>query len=184
VALVKPAWSTASCTGYSPQRETSWSRMPTDIISAGCVVSIAYTLESAAGVVYDDRADKPICYLHGEGLLVPGLEKALDGRSQGDEFSVKLGPDAGFGHSTDSPIRVYQHDVLADKLPLKVGAPLFADITKQNTFSGWITRIDDDGFTVDENHPLVDQEVVFHVRVIAIRSATPAELADGYAHEK
>lgn len=158
--------------------------MSTHTISDGCVVSIAYTLESSSGVVYDNRLHDPIHYLHGQGLLVPGLEKALTGRIAGDEFSVELSPHEGFGPKQEAATKVYPLDIFADNLPLKVGAPMFADITKEDTFSGWITSIDNENFTVDENHPLASQHVVFKVRILEVKPTTPAELADGFAHRK
>ena len=62
------------------------------------VVTIHYTLTDAAGTVLDSSQgpdnNEPLSYLHGSGTIVPGLEQALLGKSEGDQVKV-TGADAG-----------------------------------------------------------------------------------------
>ena len=45
------------------------------------VVLIHYTLKDDAGMVLDSSSGAdPLAYLHGQGNIVAGLEKALEGR--------------------------------------------------------------------------------------------------------
>ena len=58
-------------------------------IGAKKVVSISYTLKDDAGEVIDSSAGgEPLVYIQGIGNLVPGLEKALEGRAKGDHVAV------------------------------------------------------------------------------------------------
>ena len=53
------------------------------------VVSFHYTLTDDQGTVIDSSDGRePLAYIHGEGHIVPGLEKALEGRQAGDQFKV------------------------------------------------------------------------------------------------
>lgn len=151
-------------------------------IRDGYVVSIAYILESKSGLVYEQQVDKPLDYLHGSNNLICGLEEALNGRNLGDEFTIEISADKGYGPRIDEAPTVYSLSIFVDKIPLKVGTPIFGDSFNGNVISGWITSIDKDTFTVDQNHPLAGQDVVFKLSVLAIRSATQQEIADGYAH--
>src|SRR5438045_5643226 len=75
------------------------------------VVSIEYTLKDDAGEVLDKSEGRgPLVYLHGVGNLVPGLEKALEGKAAGDSLDVTLAPADGYGHRDEKLIR---------KLPLR-----------------------------------------------------------------
>ena len=47
-------------------------------------------LDSSAG-------GEPLAYLHGQGNIVAGLEKALDGRAAGDKLDVRVEPAEGYG---------------------------------------------------------------------------------------
>ena len=58
------------------------------MISKNSVVSLSYCLKNSTGVEMD-RADKnqPFANLHGEGQMIPGLEKELEGLMVGNKGS-------------------------------------------------------------------------------------------------
>ena len=67
-------------------------------VAADKVVLIQYTLKDDAGKVIDaSEPDSPIAYLHGHGNLVPGLERALEGKQAGEKVSVKVAAAEGYG---------------------------------------------------------------------------------------
>src|SRR5258708_40336777 len=69
-------------------------------------VTIGYTLKDDDGQVLDtSEGGEPLTYLHGTGDIVPGLEKALDGKQAGDAISVVLSPEEGYGHRDERQIR-------------------------------------------------------------------------------
>ena len=62
-------------------------------ISANSVAYIHYTLKDDAGTVLDSSSGgEPLAYLHGGGNIIPGLEKALEGKQAGDKLQVKVEP--------------------------------------------------------------------------------------------
>lgn len=68
------------------------------LIAANKAVSIDYTLTNDAGEVIDSSAGAaPMVYLHGAGNIIAGLEKALEGKSAGDELSVAVEPEDAYG---------------------------------------------------------------------------------------
>src|SRR3954447_2615499 len=63
-------------------------------------VVLEYTLRDEKGEVLDssDAEDgEPIVYVHGYGMLVPGLEAALVGLEAGAAGDVRVGPGEGSG---------------------------------------------------------------------------------------
>ena len=53
-------------------------------ITQDSVVLIHYTLTDDSGKTIDSSAGgEPLAYLHGNGNLIPGLEKALEGKQSG-----------------------------------------------------------------------------------------------------
>src|SRR5690349_25043106 len=67
-------------------------------IAVNCVAHIHYTLKDDAGAVIDSSSGgEPLAYLHGAGNIVPGLEKALEGKQAGEKLSVKVAPEEGYG---------------------------------------------------------------------------------------
>ena len=60
-------------------------------IAADTVVLIHYTLKDDSGTVLDSSAGgEPLAYIQGHGNLVPGLEKALEGKQGGNTVAVTL----------------------------------------------------------------------------------------------
>src|SRR5690606_7605735 len=67
-------------------------------VAQDTVVFIHYTLTDDAGKTIDSSAGgEPLAYLHGNGNLIPGLERALEGKKVGDLVSVRLSPAEGYG---------------------------------------------------------------------------------------
>ncbi len=55
-------------------------------IAQDAVVSIHYTLTDDTGKKLDAQPVTPLAYLHGNGNLIPGLERELEGKSAGDKL--------------------------------------------------------------------------------------------------
>ena len=67
-------------------------------IGKDSVATIHYTLRNDKGDVLDSSSGgEPLAYLHGHGNIVPGLERALEGKSAGDKLNVKIPAAEGYG---------------------------------------------------------------------------------------
>ena len=68
-----------------------------DTIDKNAVVTMHYTLFNEAGEQLESSKDSdPLAYLHGHGNIIPGLEKALAGKSAGDSLRVDVEPEEGY----------------------------------------------------------------------------------------
>ena len=62
------------------------------------MVKIHYTLKDEKGNVIDSSLDKEALeYLHGVGMLIPGMERALEGKEKGVKFSAVIEAKDGYG---------------------------------------------------------------------------------------
>ncbi|MDV7400482.1 FKBP-type peptidyl-prolyl cis-trans isomerase, partial [Arthrospira platensis SPKY1] len=60
-------------------------------IAKDTVVQFHYTLKDDKGELIESTEGKdPMAYLHGHNNIIPGLEKALEGKAVGDSFSVTI----------------------------------------------------------------------------------------------
>jgi len=150
------------------------------MISHGYVVSFRYSLKNSVGVLLDTSGREPLSYLHGAHNIVPGLERALDGRRPGDRFSVVVPPSEGYGH-VDSEERL---SVPRAELPeaIHLGIPLMLEGGDGHPEPAWIVEITDDEVVLDRNHPLAGVALHFDVEVVVVREATNAEKIHGQAH--
>lgn len=151
-------------------------------VTQDLVVLIEYTLKNSQGEVLDSSdGGEPLAYLHGFQNIVPGLEKALEGKKKGDELQVKLPPEDAYGPLRDELISKVDKAELKDIPNLEVGMQLQAQ-TPQGIQIFTVTEIEADKVTLDGNHPLAGEELNFSVKVVEVRKASKEELEHGHVH--
>lgn len=149
--------------------------MATEKIEKDVVVGINYRLTLDDGTEVDSTAERgPMEYLHGYGNLIPGLEKALEGREVGSELAMTFPPDEGYG--SHDPARIVE--VTKDQLGFEpeVGTVVAARLPDGREQHLLIAEVEGDSVTLDGNHPLAGQNLHFEVEVASLREATSDEL--------
>ncbi len=151
-------------------------------IRKNTVVSFEYTLKDDDGNLIDSSKGRgPLKYLHGNGNLIPGLEKALEGREAGESFSVRIPPEEAYGEIDEALIQEVPRDLFDESEGLEVGMQFQAQ-TEQGNYILTVKEIKENTVVIDGNHPLAGQNLNFEINIIAVREATLEELAHGYAH--
>ena len=150
-------------------------------IGAKKAVTIHYTLRDDAGEVLDSSEGRaPLTYLHGEGNIVPGLEKALDGKQAGDEVKVTVPPEDGYGARSDDNVRnVPRRRLPEGKIEPGMRMRMQTDVGQ---VIAMVTAVKGDYVTLDTNHPLAGTTLHFEVKVVEDRDATDEELEHGHVH--
>lgn len=146
------------------------------------VASIEYTLTGEDGEVIDASNGNPLPYLHGHMNLVPGLEKALEGKSVGDKLSVVVPAVDGYGERQDEFVQTMTREMFQGVEELAVGMHFQANGPEGEMHSVHITNIEGDDVTVDGNHPLAGKALSFDVEVVDLREASKEELEHGHVH--
>jgi FKBP-type peptidyl-prolyl cis-trans isomerase SlyD len=145
-------------------------------IKKNCYVSLNYTIMDNDGKVLDSsEPDGPIDYIHGSGMLIPGLEKALEGKKQGEALKVKVEPKDAYGERKEDLIYVLPKEQLGEESEIKVGMQFEAD-TPGGTVNLVVTEVKPETVTLDANHPFAGKTLNFAVSVVECRGATEDEL--------
>jgi FKBP-type peptidyl-prolyl cis-trans isomerase SlyD len=151
-------------------------------ITADRVVTIHYTLKDDGGAVLDSSAGgEPLAYIQGHGNLVPGLEKALEGKQDGQTVAVSLAPADGYGKRDEALVQRVPKRTLQGSGEIKKGMQ-FQARTDDGMRLFTVTAVIGDMITLDGNHPLADQTLHFNVEVVSVREATGEELEHGHVH--
>ena len=146
------------------------------------VVSIHYTLKSDAGEILDTSDGRdPLAYIQGNGQLIPGLEKELEGKEKGEELKVVIPPAEAYGEHSEEQVFVVGKDGFQGEEELVVGLQVQLD-TGNGQAVGVVTKIEGDDVTLDLNHPLAGANLHFDVKIEDVRDATKDELDHGHAH--
>ncbi|MBZ0178845.1 MAG: peptidylprolyl isomerase [Melioribacteraceae bacterium] len=146
------------------------------------VVSIHYTLKDNDGKILDSSEGKePLKYIQGKQNIIPGLENAMEGKSVGDKFNVKVQPNEGYGERNDQMVVSIPKTSFGEIKEINPGMQF--QLNSQNgPVVVTVVETDDENVKVDANHPLAGVELNFDVEVMDIREATSEELDHGHVH--
>jgi FKBP-type peptidyl-prolyl cis-trans isomerase SlyD len=134
----------------------------------GAEVSIDYTLTIDGEVVDSSSGREPLRYVHGQGQIVPGLERELTGMSTGETKDITVSPEDGYGSvDPDAFLQVGKAQLPSDVAP-EVGMMLRGTSPEGQPFRARIHEIRDDSILLDLNHPLAGKTLQFHVKVVDI----------------
>lgn len=151
-------------------------------IAKNKVVAIDYTLTDAKGAVLDKSSKgRPLYYIQGAGNIIPGLEKALDGKDSGEALKALIPHAEAYGPRDESLLQVIPKENFGDIKDLKVGMELEAE-SEDGVRIITVVGIEGERVTVDGNHPLAGMDLTFDVKVVEVRDATSEELAHGHVH--
>jgi FKBP-type peptidyl-prolyl cis-trans isomerase SlyD len=158
--------------------------MTEHVVAAGKVVGIYYTLKDSSGNVLDSnrRGGKPLAFLHGSGGILPGLERALEGKRKNDFIDVTLAPEDGYGVSDPARVRSVPRSMFPAGRELEPGMQFQGKGEDGHARVVRIVEVGDDEVRVDENHPLAGQTLHFEVTVTGVREATDDERTHGHVH--
>lgn len=149
-------------------------------ITKNTVVTIRYRLDDAKGNPLQKKAEE-VAYLHGGyGNLLPKIEEALEGKSEGFTATIDLPPADGFGVRDESLVKT----IPRAEFPagVKVGGQLQGPGPDGENHVYHVSKIKGSEVVLDGNHPLADKHVKFVVRVLSLRPATEEEITHGHAH--
>lgn len=150
-------------------------------VAADHIVSIHYSLKDAQSGEPLDSSDgsEPLEYLHGHGQLVPGLEKALEGKASGEKIDVEIAPEDAYGPREEARVIKVPRDRFDDDV--EVGQMVAAATPDGHHLRLRVTKVEGEKITLDANHPLAGLTLAFSVEIVAVRAATEEELSRGHA---
>ncbi len=152
-------------------------------IADNLVVSMHYKLSDDSGNLLDSsEGAEPLDYLHGAGNIIPGLEKALTGKVEGDSLQVKVDPDDAYGPISDELIQTVEKAAFKDVDAVEEGMTFQAETPEGSTQHIVIKKVDGDQVTIDANHPLAGVTLNFDIDIVTVRQATEEEIAQGHVH--
>jgi len=171
----------AAATGYNtppalPACET------TMIADKNKVVTFHYSLKNADDEEMESSIDRePMSYLHGANNIIKGLEKAMQGHTTGDKFSVTVAPEEAYGVRNENNIQRVPLKRLRGVGKIAVGQILTLK-TKQGPVQVTVVKMGRFNVDVDANHPLAGETLTFDIEITEIRDASEEETKHGHVH--
>lgn len=151
-------------------------------IEQNSVVTLHYTLKDNDGNIIDQSDDGSFLYLHGAMNIIPGLENALSGKSAGDEISVKVAPEEGYGEKDPQRIQEVPKEMFDNADEIQPGVQFHAQGPDGNAVVVTVVEVKDEAVVIDGNHALAGVDLNFEVKVVDVREASAEEVEHGHVH--
>jgi len=136
---------------------------------AGDLVKVHYTGRLADGTIFDTSMERePLEFTLGEGELIPGFEQAVLGMTTGESKTATILADQAYGpHRAERMIDVERHHLPSDLQP-ELGQRLQMTRPDGTTINVVVTTITETQVTLDANHPLAGQDLLFDLILVEI----------------
>lgn len=138
-----------------------------NVITKGKTVKFHYTLTVDNKVLNSTQGHDPVSYVQGNGKLMPGLEKRLEGMKAGEKKKITIPKEDGYGPVDPTAIV----EVPLTKLP-KDGATPGSMLTVNDPQGGvmhaMVKEIKGETAVLDFNHPLAGKDLQFDVEIIEV----------------
>lgn len=140
-------------------------------VKEGDTVKVHYTGKLGDGSVFDTSRERnePLEFTLGQGQLIPGFEKAVEGMNVGDSTTVDIPSGEAYGERRDDLELEVSRNELPDNIEPEVGMQLQMQ-QQQNgkAIPVQITEVSDEKVTLDANHPLAGKDLTFDIELVEI----------------
>lgn len=137
----------------------------------GDSVSIHYTGKLQDGTVFDSSRDRdPLQFALGNGEVIPGFEAAVVGMTPGDAKTEVIAAENAYGPRREEMVMVVERQQIPADIPLDVGQQLQLQGPQGQTVPVMVTNLSEADVTLDANHPLAGETLVFDIELVAIQA--------------
>lgn len=154
--------------------------MKPQVISFQCVLKNSAGLWISTTFSRDVFSEPPA----GEKVELPELAKKLQNVHKGEHRSILLKANEAYGFYDPNLVVHLHRTKFTEGKRLKMGdsVRLFGEENSVREYR--ITAMQDEILTLDANHPLAGQDLVFDIDVMEAREATDAELLESTSSEQ
>ena len=144
------------------------------------VVGIEYEVKEAGSneIVDSNKGAQPLEFVTGKGQIIPGLEKGLEGMSEGESADILVKAADAYGEVNPEAVQTLPIEQF-EGVDLKEGMTLYGQGEDGQTVQVVVKSFNDKEVTIDFNHPLAGKDLMFSVKVVSERDATEDEAATG-----
>ena len=137
----------------------------------GDTVRINYVGKLPDGNQFDSSEGRdPLEFQLGSGQIIGGLDRGVQGMKVGDKQTVTVPADEAYGPHDEAKVQKVPRNQIPADIDLQPGMQLQAR-TPQGPISLTVVAFDDNEVTIDANHPLAGQDLIFDVELVEIVQA-------------
>jgi len=130
-------------------------------------VRVHYTGRLEDGQVFDSSKDgDPLEFTVGQGEVIPGFDEAVRGMSVGDTRTVEIESEDAYGPRRDGLVTQIDRERAQFPVEPQVGMHFALPLQDGSQIEVVITEVTDTHITIDGNHPLAGEKLIFDVELL------------------
>lgn len=138
-------------------------------VKAGDTVQFHYTGTLSDGTTFDSsRGREPLSVEVGSGQIIPGLDGALPGMTEGESKTVTVPADQAYGPVVPQARQGVPREQIPAHIPLEIGTQLQVQTPEGQTMPVTVAEVSDEVVVLDANHPLAGQDLTFEIEIVGI----------------
>lgn len=139
------------------------------VAKSGDKVKIHYTGKLMDGRVFDSSKERqPLEFTLGNGDVIAGFDKGIAGMAIGESKRIEILPEDAYGERRAELVINIKKNEFPDDITPSVGLQLEIKSMDGEVTGVVITEVGDDIVTLDANHPLAGQTLLFDVELVGI----------------
>lgn len=140
-------------------------------VKQGDTVFVHYTGTLDNDEEFDSsQGREPLEFVVGAGMVIPGFEAAVEGKSKGDKVSVSIPPEKAYGLHNDEMVIIVPRSEVPDNIEPEEGMWLQIALD-EGEVDVVMTRVTDKEVELDGNHPLAGETLHFSIEIVDIKPA-------------
>jgi len=123
-------------------------------------VKVHYTGKLKSGAIFDSSLERdPLEFTVGGGQMIPGFDAAVNGMEVKEKTEVTIPCAEAYGEKREDMMQQIPRMQLPEDMKPEVGQTLVASE---------VTDVNDQMITVDANHPLAGEDLIFEIELLEI----------------
>ena len=141
-------------------------------VKVGDTVKVHYHGRLTDGSTIDSSAGRdPLEFQVGSGQVLKGFDDGVSGMEVGQKKTIQIPVDDAYGQKEENMIVEFPKSNFPPELAPEIGMSLNMTNGSGQVIPVTIVEIKDDSVTLDANHPLAGQDLIFDIELVEIAGA-------------
>jgi peptidylprolyl isomerase len=140
---------------------------------SGDTVKVHYSGRLTDGTTFDSSTGRdPLEFKVGNGDVIKGFDDGVTGMAVGDKKTVHIPADEAYGQKEDERVIQFPRANFPPDMEPEVGMQLNMTNGTGQVIPVVVTDVDNENVTLDANHPLAGQDLIFDIELVDISSGS------------
>ena len=141
-------------------------------VKQGDTVKVHYHGRLTDGTTFDSSSGRePLEFQVGSGQVIKGFDDGVTGMGVGEKKTIQIPVQEAYGEKDENMVVEFPKSNFPPDLKPEVGMPLNMTNGSGQVIPVVVVGIGEDSVTLDANHPLAGQDLIFDIELVEIGAA-------------